>query len=292
MNQLTQPTPEQNPDQFGLLDILLTIAEQLRLIVVGSLLCGAVGYGLASIWPKKFESVAIVRADPEFATQVKAAFIIDGALNKLGYFKDADEEEAEELRESLRRSIYTQANREDRIVTVRLSADSAEKARALQIEILRTVFEVSKPRGAELKDLEAEKVLLEGQVQELTVTAQIARRLLVESGKTENAGDLASSLAAISINLSAVQGNITRINRKIAGLSEEDLLQPPTVAKKPVSPKPGPISIMTAICACALLILFVLARHGLRHSGTTGARRQRIDNLLRQYRFVQKKNDT
>jgi len=270
-------------DSIDLLDVLLTLAENLKLLVFGALAAGLLAYGVAQVWPKKFESTAVVRADAAVATQMTTAPVVDAALNKLGYLKGLNEEEAEEARETLQRNISTQVGRNDRLVTLNLTARTPEQAQQLANEILANVFVASQPGEAERKRLEAEKQVMEQQVKELTETARTARRLLEEATPNTNAGTLASSIAAISANLVKIQENISALDKKLMGLNNDDVLQAPTLPKKHASPKAGLVAIMATIGAGILLVIFVVARQALRVGGASDQHRERMDRLKRQY---------
>ena len=47
-------------DEISLLDLALTVAENLRLLIIRPIAAGLIALGVASLLPKAFESVAIL----------------------------------------------------------------------------------------------------------------------------------------------------------------------------------------------------------------------------------------
>lgn len=47
-------------DEISLLDLALTVAENLRLLIIGPIAAGLIALGVSSLLPKTFESVAIL----------------------------------------------------------------------------------------------------------------------------------------------------------------------------------------------------------------------------------------
>ena len=50
-------------DEFSLLDLALTVAENLRPLIIGPVAAGLVALGVYSFLPKTFESVAILNVN-------------------------------------------------------------------------------------------------------------------------------------------------------------------------------------------------------------------------------------
>ncbi|MFY8126570.1 MAG: Wzz/FepE/Etk N-terminal domain-containing protein [Hydrogenophaga sp.] len=50
------PTPAQADDEIDLLDLLVTVAENIKLLTLGTLLAGVLAFGAVSVWPSTYES--------------------------------------------------------------------------------------------------------------------------------------------------------------------------------------------------------------------------------------------
>ena len=131
--------PELNSEldnNVDLFDVLLTLAENFRLLILGSLLAGACAYGLAFLLPPKYESTSVLRAEPSVAAYMTTPSVLDATLQKLGYLDGLDGEKAEDARESLARHVEARAGRNDKLVTLTVTGRSPEAAQSLNREIL------------------------------------------------------------------------------------------------------------------------------------------------------------
>jgi uncharacterized protein involved in exopolysaccharide biosynthesis len=60
--QNNDPTPISQPDyEISLLDILVVLSENIKLLVIGPILIAAAAYGIATLLPKTYESTAWLR---------------------------------------------------------------------------------------------------------------------------------------------------------------------------------------------------------------------------------------
>ena len=57
-------------DEISLLDLALTVAENLRLLIIGPIAAGLIALGVSSLPPKTFESVAILNVNDQAVRMV------------------------------------------------------------------------------------------------------------------------------------------------------------------------------------------------------------------------------
>ncbi|MDP2017929.1 Wzz/FepE/Etk N-terminal domain-containing protein [Hydrogenophaga sp.] len=272
-------------DTIDLFDVLLTLAENIWLLVLGPLLAGALVYGLTFLLPQKFQSTAILRAEADVASFMTTATVLDTSLTNLGFLKDLSEEEAEQARIDLNKRITTQVGRNDKLVTLTVTANSPKAAQSMANEILTHTFAGLRPKGAELKRLETQKATLEQQISELQITSKTAQKLLDESSPAGNMGLLAESISSLSAAQIRMQETLLAVEKRMQGLTDEDLLQPPTLPKKPAAPKKGLNAILTVVGTGFLMLIFVLLRQYWGSSSTLELHQHRLDALKRRYGF-------
>lgn len=85
---MTNNTPITNDlaeDEISLLDLLQTIVDNLRLLVIGPVVAGLVAYGVTLLIPKTYESTAILKGEQNLASQMVTASVLDPVAAKLGY---------------------------------------------------------------------------------------------------------------------------------------------------------------------------------------------------------------
>lgn len=280
---MDQKSPAGFEDTIDLFDVLLTLAENIWLLVLGPLLVGALVYGLTFLMPQKFQSTAILRAEADVASYMTTATVLDATLTNLGFLKELSEEEAEEARIDLSERITTQVGRNDKLVTLAVTANSPEAAQSMANEILTHTFAGLRPKGAELKRLETQKAALEQQISELQITSKAAQKLLGESSPAGNMGLLAESISSLSAAGIRMQESLLTLEKRMQGLTAEDLLQSPTLPKKPATPKKGLTAILTVVGTGFFLLVFVLLRQFWTTSSTLEPHRHRLDALKRKY---------
>ncbi|CDN87695.1 Lipopolysaccharide biosynthesis protein [Hydrogenophaga intermedia] len=283
-------TPEHSPmppgdDSIDLLDVLLTIAENLKWLILWPVLGGALVYGLTHLLPEKYESTSIIKGEGSVAASMTAAHVLDGALRNLGYLDQLNEEQAEEAREDLQRNVSTSVLRGTKLVSLTVAGRTPEAAHRMTQEILNQVYADSKPREVELKRLSAEKTMLDAQVAELAAASKTAQKLLEDPSPRTNTGALAESIASISSSLVEIQTAIRKVDEAMHGLSDEDLVQAPTLPKKPSAPKKALIAAVSAVAIGFAVLVFVLLRQSWRASRSIELHHERVMALKRRYRL-------
>lgn len=283
MDHRSAAPPADFEDTIDLFDVLLTIAENIWLLILGPLVVGVVVYGITHVVPQKYESTATLRAEADVASYMTTATVLDAALNNLGFLKDLSEDDAEEARIDLQKRVSTQVGRNDKLVTLSVTARSADAAQRMATEILNQTFLGLKPKGAELQRLETQKASLEQQITELQVTSKTAQKLLDESSPTGNMGLLAESISSLSAAQIRMQENLLNVEKKMRGLTDEDVLQPPTLPKRPIAPKKGLTAALAAMAAGIVLLVFVFLRQLWATSRTFEPHQRRLDAIKRRY---------
>lgn len=270
-------------NSIDILGVLITLAENIKALVVLPLLIGCISYGLAWVSPQSFESSAIIKAESSVTASVTASHVLDSALRNLGYLNGLDEAEAEEVREDLKKSISTSAVKGADLVTVKVRAESPEAAQKLSQEILQAVFDESKPRAGKLERLISKRNLLTQQIEEISTVSKKAQKSLDTPDRQFQAGEVFASISTLSSTLVSHQVARDEVDRQIAGLSAADLVQPPTLPRKAVSPRKGLIAVLATVASGLMVLIFVLMRENLRSSGSVQAHSPRLAALKRKW---------
>lgn len=253
--------PIQHAD-VGLLDILVTLSENIKLLIVGPLLVGLCALGIAFVVPKTFESIAVLRADQATASLMTTAVVLDPVATSLGL---TQEESVEEARRLLREQIKATVGRTDKLLTLTVSATAPQQAQAIANAVLQQTYVQSRPKGSE-------RARLETQLQDAkarTKSAEDAAVTLLKrmdsngaTGSTESARGYAELLNVAA----AAQNQVAAFQAQLEGLTDAQLVQPPTLPQKASKPKKGLIAIGTTLAAVLVLMLFVLVRKTVRGS--------------------------
>lgn len=277
-------------DSIDALNVLLTIVENLKWLILGPLIGGALVYAMTFALPQKYESTAIIKAESFVASSMTSSHVLNAAMKNLGYFEGLSEDASEDLQESWQENVFASAGRGNQLVTLRVAADSPEAANRMAQEILNQVYIDSKPREVELKRLGAAKALLEQQASEQIHASKAAQKLLEqrladEAAQASNIGPIAESIASLSANVVDIQTAILEVEKKMDGLSGDDLVQAPSMPRRPIAPRKGLIAAIAAVAIGFALLAGILIWQSWQTSGSFEQHAERLKALKRRFRL-------
>ena len=267
-------------DEISLLDLLQTIVDNLRLLVIGPLVAGLLAYGVALVIPKTYESTAILRSEQNVAGQMLTAYVLDPIAAKLGY---ASKMETDDARDKLKSQIKASYNAKDKLVTLTAQASSPQAAQVLANDVLSQVYVQTQPRDSAKQSLQKQLTQLQTREKELTQSAKILERRLVQvsgSGVSEVAQGYAQLIGVIE----KTQENQIKVEKELKGIDSSDLIQSPTLPTKKIAPKGGLIAIIATLMAGFALLLFVFIRQAFRNASQNEGSAQKINALHASWR--------
>lgn len=253
-------------DEVGLLDILLTLAENAKLLIVGSLFVGLCALGIGYVLPQTFESVAVLQVEQATASLISTASVLDPVAFKLGLTKDASVEEA---RSELRQSIKTAVGKYDKLITLTVSASTPQQAQARANAVLEQTYLQSIPKGSVRARLEVQ--LEEAQVRlknAQSAATTMFKRLESPTTTTTTGTDLIRSVGYAELlgATATAQTQIIGLESQLEGLSEAQLIQAPTLPEKASQPKKALLAIGATLATGLLLLFFIFIRQALRNT--------------------------
>jgi len=282
-------------DEISLLDLLLVVVENLKLLIAGPVLVGLVALGVAFALPRTYESTALLSAqmpgasfssntanqpDASFypaliASLATSAAVLDAVAPAAGLAPGLS---AEEMRKALAARLKSSVGRQDKLVTLTAQAPTAEGAQRLAQAVLEEVFVRSKPRSAERAQLER---LLQSEEASLASSQQLeqtlAQQMATGAAPTGGAQIYTQLMAANSLK----QQSILALRVKLNGLSDADLVQPPTLAETPIKPKKSLIAVLAALATGFVLLLFVFVRQAWRQAAASSESADKLQRIRR-----------
>ena len=126
-------------------------------------------------------------------------------------------------------------------------------------------YQQSRPKGSVRTRLEAQ--LAEAQLR-LKNAQEAATSLLkqLEKNGAGTGGEIARGYADLLGATGTAQGQISKLETELEGLTDAQLVQFPTLPQKPSQPKKGLIAIGATLAAGLALLLFVFMRQALRNT--------------------------
>lgn len=261
--QENQSQQSANTEDSGLLDVLVLLAENIRLIIILPLVIGTIALGVSFFLPQTFQSVAVLQADQATASLMIAAPVLDPVIGALGLAKKGT---LEESRIELRDRIKVVVGRADKLLTLTVSARTALQAQAIANSLIQKTFEESRPKASVLARLKIQ--LNEAQVRlKNAQDASVGVLKRLESNSSVATGvELAKGYADLLGATGVAQSQVLALEAQIEGLSAAQLVQSPTLPERASQPKKSLIAIGATLAAGLVLLLFIFMRNVFRKS--------------------------
>ena len=254
VNETIQPVQQ---EEIDLLDILVTLAENIKLLILGPLFVGICALGIAYIVPQTFESIAVLKAEQATASLMTTAAVLNPVAAELGL---TQEDSPEEARRRLREQIKVAVGRNDKLLTLTVSAPTPHQAQSIADALLRETYLQSRPKASELARLE---VQLKGAEARIKNAAGALLKRMELSGAAGGA-ELARGYGELLTVAAAAQKQVAELQILLDGVTDAQLVQAPTLPQKASKPKKGLIAIGATLAAGLALMLFVFVRQAVR----------------------------
>jgi len=228
-----------------LLDLLVTLADNVKLLILGPLAAGLTALAIAFALPQTFESVAILQAEPATASLMSTASVLDPTVASLGLKQG---QSVESSRQALRGRIKTAVGRNDKLLTITVSGTTPQQAQATANALLAATYAQSRPTGAMKARLETQLTdsktrLQNAQTAGDKVLAVFDKSYVAENLLKSGVADLPRDYAGLLNAVSEAQTQVRLVDALLEGLTDSQLLQAPTLPEKAVSPKKGMIAV-------------------------------------------------
>lgn len=261
----------------SLLDLLVVIVENLRLLIIGPIVAGLLALGITFLLPKSYVSHAILAPAAPAAQPAQAAqqaqqaaammlspVVLDPVIKSLGLL---DKRSPEGAREALTDRIKVTVGKEG-LLRLSVMGKAPDQAQAVANAVINEWLKTTVPTGQDRLDLEK-------RLGYARVSLESVRRLLdglavsggVALNKPLTRGEAGTSLMAVGELQARYLNEVLTIPRQLNGLLREEVVkQSPTLPTEPVSTKKGQIVVLTAAAAGLALLFWVFMRQAWRNA--------------------------
>lgn len=252
----------QPDDEISLLDLLATLTENLRLLILGPLLAGLVALGIGFVIPPTYESRSVLRLG-ETVTSVLASDDLLAPLLPLAPWIAANTPRTVQL-QSLRQDIKGTFNKKENVLTLVVQGPSAESAQRLHLAVIEGLRKELMPKGRDLEDIQKRRQIAEATLEDLnTVLPNLSKSITRMSADSEASSRAYSLLLQQRLSsLEALQG----IDKSLKPFGDEAVVQAPTRPDRPTQPKKALIAVVSTLAVGFALLLFVFIRQALRNA--------------------------
>lgn len=263
-DSVTQAVPASyEDDEISLLDLLLVVTENLRLLVIGPLLAALLALGVASVLPRTWESVALLRGgSATLATVANSPAVLIPVARAQGIPAGKSVDDAVD---ALRARIKATFNPKDQVLALTVTADSPEAALTLGNQVFAQIKVASSPTGPERTRLEAQLADIIRREEQLDASIQaLSTRLREVPGSSSS--DTVRSYGQLIQTARQLSTERMTIAKELAGVDESNLLQAPSLPDRPQSRKRAVIALVSALATGFLLLLWVFTRQAMRNA--------------------------
>ena len=271
----TDHTPAPADDDISLLDLLATITENLRLLVIGPLVVGLAALGISFVVTPTYESRSVLRLG-EGTTALFASDDLLTPLLPLAPWIDSAAPRTLQL-QALRDIIKPTFNKKDGTLTLTVSGPSAEQAKKLHLATIDELRKQLLPKGRSLEQTEQRRVTAQATLDELNAVIPALSQSITRLSSDSEASSRAYSLL-LQQRLGAQQ-TLQDIENSLKPFGEEVFAQRPSLPDKAVKPKKALIAIVATLAAGFVLLLFVFVRQAMRNAAHNPQDAQRLQAI-------------
>ena len=273
--------------EVSLLDLLLVVAENIKLLVLGPLVIGLIALAIAFAMPQSYVSQAILALPTDkatatdtatTATQAAAMMVSPLVLDPIIVnFKLGEGKPIQSARDEFVTRVKAAVGK-DGLLRLDVTDHSAAQAQLLANAVIDGWLRSTVPGPQQREDLQKRLEVAQSGVK--TVTALLDRLSVdgvVSLGKPLTRGEAGTSLVAVGELQTRYLADVLAIPHTLQGLSRDVIKQPPTLPTEAVAPKKRLIAVLAALGAAFALLLFVFMRQAWEKAATDpdAARKQR-----------------
>ena len=273
------PTLAEKPAAGGI-DRLLVVAENLKLLVLGTITAGLLAYGICFVVPHSYTSQAILSLPaiplvpsasqqvlpvPQSPTQAAAIMVSPLVLDPIiRAFNLSAERDQDVARKKLAEKIKATVGK-DMLLRLEVTAPSPDQAQKMTNAIIDTWLKSTVPGERERIDLEKRLGYLKLSLDSVTgLIERITKEGIEALGKPLTRGEAGSSLVALGELQGRYLTEVLAIPRALQGMSRDVVAQPPTLPIEASWPKKSWVAGFSALGALVLLLMWVFGQEALR----------------------------
>ncbi len=254
---MTEQTIPACDDEISLLDIMVALAESWRLLVFGPLIAGLLAGGLSFLWPKTFESVAIVRMTEEEVALLHAAPVLDPMIEKFGLLAEAGGI-VDDARQGLKVRLSFAVDKRTKLATITAKGHTPDAAQALASGAIAGVLRELQVKGQQKALIEKTIAINSRAIDSAEDAIESIQQVLKRAGTSDQAQESAiKNLAVINADIAKLSQENEELRQKLESKGAEVFVQEASLPQRQVSPKRGLVVLMAFFVAGLALLVFV-----------------------------------
>ena len=252
-------------NETSLLDLLVVVAENLKLLILGPFAAGLLALGIAFTLPQSYVSQAILAlpTPTQAAAMMVSPIVLDRVVESL---KLSKEQPIQVARTTLANKIKATVGK-DGLLRLDVSDPSAIQAQAIANAVIDSWLISTVPSEDDRADLEKRlsyaKLAFDSTtrfLQHFTPkdSPSLNNPLLLDQG--------VANIVAVGELQARYLSEVLSTSRSLKGLSRDIVTLPPTLPTEHVSPKKGLFATLSALAVGFALLLWVFMRQAWRNA--------------------------
>lgn len=250
----------EHDDEISLLDILVTLAESWRLLVFGPLIAGVLAGALSFLWPKTFESVAIVRLTEQELALINSAPVLDPLIEKFGLLPEFDGIQ-EDARQYLAKKLVGRLDKKTGLVTITAAASTPERAQELGKAAMDALLKELLPKGKNKDQVEQQILSNERIIASSADAIEQLQRQIGKAGQSDAGLEVVMKYyASLTAEVAKKELETIELKKSLSVRGDEVYLQPASLPQRKVAPKRSLVVLLAVLTSGFVLLLFVFVR--------------------------------
>jgi len=261
---MTEQTVHAYDDEISLLDILVTLAESWRLLVFGPLIASVMAGALSFLWPKTFESIAIVRLSETEVALLGAAPVLDPLIAKFDLLPEFDGNQ-DDARTYLAKKITGKFDKKTGLSTITAAAATSDRAQAMGAAAIDALLVELLPKGKNKDQIEQSIRSNEGIIANNIDAVEQLKRQMGKLGQNDAALEVVMKhYATLSAEVARKELENIELKKSLAVKGAEVFVQQPSLPQSKTSPKLSMVVVLTALLSAFVVFVFVFIRKAWR----------------------------
>lgn len=261
---MTEQAVNNYDDEISLLDILVTLAESWKLLVFGPLVAAVLAGALSFLWPKTFESTAIVRLTEAEVALIGAAPVLDPLIVKFDLLSEFDGNQ-EDARAYLAKKITGKFDKKTGLSTITAIAATPERAQAMGAAVIDALLLELLPKGKNKDQVEQTIISNEGIIANNTDAVEQLKKQMGKQGQNDTGLEVVMKhYATLTAEVARKELESIELRKSLTVKGAEVFVQQPSFPQRKTSPKRSMVVLLALLASGFALLLFVFIRKAWR----------------------------
>jgi capsular polysaccharide biosynthesis protein len=246
-------------DEVSLLDILLIMAEAWRILIFGPIIAGVLAGGLSYLWPKTYQSIAIVRTTEENVAQIYSPTVLDTIIGELKMIPDRGAN-MENIREALKVNLKYVSDNKTKLITIMARAQTPEDAHTLLSSAMKAWLQEFEKSGREKDKLKRIIDINNKTIDNLQDLLESMSRKLKREDSIQIKEQAIRNYAFFINEINRLEKENEELKNKINPIDVEVVVKAPVIQQQKILPNRSTVVLYAMFASFFLILIYIFIR--------------------------------